>query len=86
MANMSEHAIEGEPRPLSRYKPCRSIEEIFEACGGKHAVCRLTGQRYTAVCNWLALYDRIPPRYYLRIQNHLKRNGYIGNPALFGMA
>jgi hypothetical protein len=45
----------------------------------------VTGSSYTAVCNWLALYKRIPARKYLLVQNHLKRNGYIADPRLFDM-
>lgn len=77
-------AVEGSPR-APRLTKCVNIQQVFDALGGKHAVCELTGAKFTAVCNWLSLYNRIPSRFYLAVQNELKRHGYIANPALFGM-
>jgi len=80
----SEARVEGTP-PARRFRGLRTVEEVFDVVGGKHAMRELTAQKYTTVCNWLALYKRFPPRFYLRIQNHLKREGYIADPGLFGM-
>jgi len=83
---LTSESVEGAPRtPTRRYRPCRSIAEVFEALGGKHDVCRLTKKKYTAVCNWETLYRRIPARLYLKLQNKLKAEGYIADPTLFGM-
>lgn len=76
---------EMESRPRRRLKAVRTIKQLFEAVGGKHGMVELTGENYTTVCNWLSLYKSIPARKYLRVQNHLKANGRIADPALFGM-
>ncbi|HEY1894836.1 MAG TPA: hypothetical protein VGG62_01140 [Terracidiphilus sp.] len=78
---ITSEAMEGGPK----LKAVRTIGQLFETIGGKHALCEVTGSSYTAVCNWLALYKRIPARKYLLVQNHLKRNGYIADPRLFDM-
>jgi hypothetical protein len=84
---LTAESIEGAPRGSvgRKFHPCRTVLEVFEAVGGKHAMCELTKTNFTTVCNWLSLYRKIPPRWYVRIQGELKRRGYIADPALFGM-
>jgi hypothetical protein len=87
-----------EGTPVRRYRPCRTMEEIVLAfsnsdgddpaaqlMAGKRELARLTGVSHRAVANWISIYNKAPPKYYLRIQNALKRNGYIGDPTLLGM-
>jgi hypothetical protein len=77
----TSEAMEGGPK----LKAVRTVKQLFDAIGGKHAVCEITGANYTTVCNWLALYKRLPARKYLLVQNHLKRHGWIADPRLFDM-
>lgn len=63
----------------------RTPDEVIDALGGSRKASKAIGASQQSVCNWMRV-GRIPPEYYLRANQALKRLKLKADPeAVFGM-
>jgi hypothetical protein len=67
-------------------KTLNSFTTVIATLGGPARTGELIGKSSSYVCNWRRVSGKIPPKYYLIIQDELALQGFTAADRVFGFA